>query len=296
MVSDETPAPEAASRVVRLWWNDATEIQHFAERNPAARRDLHVSWFSQAAAVDQDLDVRTVPYAFAPIRRLAGGRLSAVFFAGEVETASDRLAAVSGWDESVVRRAASTAAEMANAVAGGCATFSDAAAHFEVAYGQRHVPDLVWMTRNLVRMELIRGARHTFPGRVVLRGSDWQRLGLPARRTNHFRAIRLAEYRLHACLLDLGSKSSDHPLYPRSAEILGLGGGLVQFNPGPRTTHLIPHDRTASSAEELYSQVDALLAMSRRTRREANRVLQETYSAERQRSAMALLREVTYDL
>src|SRR5207245_11312420 len=70
------------------------------------------------------------------------------------------------------------------------------------------------------------------PGSVTLRGSDWARLGFDARSTSFRRGSRMDDYRKYRVALDLGSKSTHAALYPRTADIMAVGGGIVQFDSG----------------------------------------------------------------
>lgn len=296
LLSDDAPVPSgsAGGQIVRLWWNTEDEIDRYASRTSTALDELHVAWFR--SVVDgvrtPGLDVRHVPYAFAPPTGLRKAPLQRAFFAGEVDVGESCFrefpcSPVTAREDSAAAWAAAEAV-----VAGTCRQKS------AVRLWDRHVDAAAsevavwrWAVRNRVRFLLVKRLLDDLGDRITLRGDDWRMLGIPAGRTRHSRALRRCEYRRSQVCLDLGSKSSDCTLYPRSAELMAMGTGIVQFDTGDReqaSAGLVPEERRAASAAGLVSAVDRALSMSEKDLLEENRAIQRSYERRRQASVSRL--------
>lgn len=296
LLSDDAPVPSGSRdrQVVRLWWNNEDEIDRYASRTSTALEELHVAWF--ASVVDgvttPHLDVRHVPYAFAPPTEPRKAPLQRAFFAGEVDV-GDACFRELPCSPVTAREDSAAAWAAAEAVVAG--TRSQASA---VALWDRHVEATGsevtvwrWAVRNRVRFLLVKRLLDDLGERIMLRGDDWRALGMPASRTRHSRALRRWEYRRSQVCLDLGSKSSDCTLYPRSAELMAMGTGIVQFDTGDdeqSSARLVPEERRAASAAGLVAAVDRALSMSENDLLEENRAIQSSYDRRRQASAARL--------
>ena len=290
VVSDGTEVPARTARlVVRLWWNGADEVLAHERDSRSNSDELHVCFFDDV--IDElraaGVDAIHAPYVFAPPRLStagAGKRDRLIGYTGEIDIsdlcfASDDLAARAGHTVADLGRFAST---LAAAVVAGERTLVDV--HAEITARDEFPDDLArtlrWSVRNHVRHGLMTALVAAFPGVVRLRGDDWRRLGFAAEPTNFNRRRRVRDYQTHCVSLDLGSKSTEAALYPRSAEIMALAGGIAQFDSGraPDRGVTTLDSRRAASAAGLVALVDRLLATPDDELADENRRLQAEYS------------------
>jgi hypothetical protein len=94
--------------------------------------------------------------------------------------------------------------------------------------------------------------------------------------------------------LDLGSKSAEATLYPRSAEIMAVGGGIVQFDSGsPSPAGLATlAQRRATSARSLVALIHTMMARPGSEVADENRRLQSEYIALRNEAGKSLLHAI----
>ena len=304
VVSDGTEVPARTARlVVRLWWNGADEVLAHQRTLRSSCDELHVCFFADvanelhAAGVDAVL----APYAFAPpgpaVAR-ASRRDPLVGYTGEVDISDscfdrDELAARAGRTVSELGRMASA---LAITVVAGERTLIEV--NRELAACDEFPDELVrtlrWAVRNRVRHELMTALVTAFPGVVRLRGDDWHRLGFAAGPTSFNRRQRLRDYKTYRVCLDLGSKSTEAVLYPRSAEIMALAGGIAQFDSGcdPDSRVATLARRRSASAAGLVAIVERLLATPDDELADENLRLQSEYVALRLDVGRSLLRAI----
>lgn len=84
------------------------------------------------------------------------------------------------------------------------------------------------LTKNILRLWIVRCAHRHFGTRLNLVGSNWRPLGLASQPSIYDANERLALYGSTAVNLDAGSKSGSGALYPRSSEIISVAGPPVQ--------------------------------------------------------------------
>jgi hypothetical protein len=304
VVSDGTEVPARTARlVVRLWWNGADEVLAHQRGSRSSSEELHVCFFPDvahelhAAGVDAVL----APYVFAaprlaPVR--ANQRDPVIGYTGEVDIsdscfARDELATRAGRTAADLGRFASTLA--ATVVAGERSLIE---VHAEIAARDEFPEELLrtlrWAVRNRVRHELMSALVTAFPGVVRLRGDDWRRLGFAADPTSFNRRQRLRDYETYRVCLDLGSKSTEAALYPRSAEIMALAGGIAQFDSGCALDSRVAAlaSRRSASAAGLVAIVERLLATPNDELADENLRLQSEYVALRLDVGRSLLRAI----
>jgi hypothetical protein len=267
--------PRAGDAVIRLWWNRGDEID--LAPGDVRRGATHVCFFADAVSAEQAtrMDVAVVPYAFAPpIPAVSTGGEPFVTYTGEVDVSDACFPGGDGSPE------ASSTWELAEAIVHGDLSMVEAAASVESTDADAR-STIVWALRNKVRFLLVKTVSEAFPGRLRLRGDDWVRAGFVAEPTSHRRRLRFEDYQRHRVSLDLGSKSTNAPLYPRSAEIMSVGGGLVQFGSGERMADAPAAllGRQASSGPELVKLIDAVLAAPAAVVLEQNLAIQAWYEA-----------------
>jgi hypothetical protein len=284
------------SAVFRVWWNGADEIAAHLAESVDHRADTHVTFFEDVArdGAAQGLDVFHVPYAFSTPQSMQAPRRDKIGFLGEVEITDDCFEALSLGGERTANISAMTW-DLAHEVCAGDLTLVEAEAEIPRRLGaldRAAVRATLWSLRNRVRFILVGHVIAHFPGRVLLRGDDWRGLGLAARRTSRSRLTRTRDYRRNRVSLDLGSKSTYSALYPRAADILAVGGGIVQWHSGnveEGTLSLIEH-RRASSGDALVAMIENLLVAGAGNIAEENRALQNAYEKKRLESGAQLLR------
>jgi hypothetical protein len=305
LVSDVRPAAAAwgagsalVPRVFRLWWNGADEVLDHLHNHPASLQETHISFFDDVVADLQaaGLDAVHVPYAFSAPRPPARTFEDVIGYTGEVDIGDGALEGIGLRSE---RAAALSAAvwDRANAVVAGSATL------VEADRSLRHLPDVadnashgaaLWSMRNRVRYLLLKEVQQAFPGRLVLRGTDWRQVGFEAQPTTFRRRARMEDYHRHRVSLDLGSKSTHAALYPRSADIMAMGGGLTQLDSGAPFPAWTPalNDRRVRSGEALVAVVDRLLSLSPSALAQENEEIQLGYTEARLDSGSTLAREI----
>jgi hypothetical protein len=281
-------------RVFRVWWNTADDIAAFLTSG-AGRGETQICFFDDQRTQLSDSQTRTVlfvPYAFSqPLKSLPPPGAPGIWYPAEVDTSDDALRAVIAgpplervskqlWDlaagvvegePSMVEADAALQAEMGDALAGG-------------SYGPA-----LWTLRNRVRYLLVQGIAAAFPGRLQLRGSDWATLGFEAQPTKFLRWNRLSQYARYRVAIDLGSKSTHSWLYPRTADILAAGGGLVQFDSGQPSETVAGLDRRrARSRAGLVDVIDRVLSAPESDLAAENAALQQDYRRLRLRVASCL--------
>lgn len=286
----------------RCWWNGADEaLAALADPTVTAvrRGDVHVCFFPEAARAlrSAGLEVLELPYVFArpePPAARAEVAQRRIVYTGEVDVRDDCFAVLG---PVTAKTLAARTAELAVAVTEGALTAheADRVLHDETGGAAEPYRISLWALRNRVRFRLMASVVRAFPDRVVLRGSDWQRFGFEAERTDFDRATRLAGYRSNRVALDLGSKSTHAPLYPRTAEILAIGAGLVQFDCGAPDAAgadvraaLAP--RQATTAAALAARIDEVLCASNEAFVEQNLVLHAAYARRRDEIGAQFLR------
>lgn len=268
LVSDRAPAPrrrgEGAPHVVRVWWNGSDELLAHGTRSPAAAHETHVCFFPDVAEAltSAGLDVVTVPYAFAAPRPSPADRprRGVARFAGEVDVGPDCFVGTGPDPVRLVDRAEAHADAVVAGVTPLAVVTAAIAEDPDLSPAARTA--LAWSVRNRVRFRLVCLLTDELGARFELQGDDWRSSGLAAEPTNHSRRRRVRGYRTDRVSLDLGSKSTNSALYPRTAEILACGGGLVQFATGaPAPTGLDALvARQAASGNELVAMTERVLA------------------------------------
>ena len=293
-------ARQARSRVFRLWWNGADEISDALATMPAgARRGTHLCFFREVeadlASDHPDLDVVRVPYAFASPRPGKHAPTEPrIAYTSEVDI-SDGCFGGLGLDDTEAEALSARAWELAEQVVDGQLTLvgADGVLRSASTEDERSYRVTLWAVRNRVRYLLLKAIAEAFPGRLALRGSDWRALGFAARRTSFRRRVRMADYRRFRVSLDLGSKSTHAALYPRTADVLSVAGGIVQFDSGDPAVDGSPlRARQAASLPALLGLVDRLLSDGEEDVVAENRGIAEWYAGVRLASGRQLLREV----
>jgi hypothetical protein len=234
-----------------------------------------------------------VPYAFSKPQLEPPDKLAAtIYYTGEVDISADCFARVAD-DPLDAQTLSASAWDAADSVVSGRVSLRSLGQTLKVQHGEARQDvyrTTIWSVRNRARFLLLQAIAKAFPGRVVLRGSDWRRLGFEARPTRFWRGHRMAQYRRHRVSLDLGSKSTEELLYPRSADIMAAGGGIAMFDTGisggPWSTTL--ETRRGSSIEGLVTIVDRLLSMGEKELAAENRRIQEDYADKRLKAGAAL--------
>lgn len=275
----------------RCWWNGADEALDAIEQAGAAgvrASDVHVCFFPEAGRDLRaaKLTVLELPYVFArPEAPVVGAAPAArqIVYTGEVDVSDGCFAPL---PSAIASALSARTTELAVAVTEGALSLHDAdrTLRDETAPSVEAHRIALWALRNRVRFRLMEAIVQAFGDRVVLRGTDWQRAGFDAERTDFDRATRLAGYRAHRVALDLGSKSTHAGLYPRTAEIVAIAGGLVQFDCGapPRddladwSAAVAP--RRAASAAALVARVDEVLSAPHDVFIAQNMVMHEQYA------------------
>jgi hypothetical protein len=283
-IVDFLARPGRAPHRVRLWWNTSEDIAAFL-KGGAGLGETHVCFFRDGwASLAPPLGtlIVAVPYAFTtPVRDPKPAAPSGIWYAAEVDISDDCLAGVV--TSSSTASLSARVWDLARAVVAGETTLVDADPLLEGASHDR--PDVyrtaLWALRNRVRYLLVDGLVAAFPGRVQLRGSDWLKLGFDAQPTKFRRWRRLSEHERCRVALDLGSKSTHSWLYPRTADILAAGGGLVQFDSGQADLDLLPgmQQRRARTLSDLVGAVDRVLTLPSADVTAENRGLHEGYRA-----------------
>lgn len=265
------------------------------DSSPFEPNQTHVCFFREAAAElsEANLDVVYVPYAFSGLRVPNAKQEARVTYTGEVDIGDDCFHAV-GISARQADELSVAAWGWAEKVARGDMTMFDAD---RAIPGQLDLTSvqitstLRWAVRNRVRFLLLKEITDALPGRVALRGSDWRRLGFDAASTSFRRRARLKDYRRYRVALDLGSKSTNALLYPRTADIMAMSGGIVQFDLGApldEWTAALVH-RRARSGTELASSIDRLLSLPAAELTEENREIQRFYAQARLDSGQILV-------
>ena len=292
VLSDTAPAPKGGPAVVRLWWNEATEVAAFVAAHELRPPEINICFFPDTADELRERGIETtyVPYAFAPLEPPAVGFAPFVGYTGEVDI-SDRC--FDGLDRQLVPRLHAMATDLAGAIVGGATSMveADGAIRADSDTDATTAPIVGWSMRNHVRYQLLRVIVATFPTAAKVRGSDWQALGFDAAKTSFGRRRRRREYRTNRVSVDLGSKSTTAALYPRSAEVMSVGGGLVQFDSGTPTPPELPTlaGRRAAHADGVVAIIDRLLHLEPEALRAENGRLQHEYSSMRLISGALLL-------
>jgi len=255
--------------VFRLWWNGADEIAGYlgaqsgqAGSHTRIAEETHVCFFSEIAPQLVAFDARLlhVPYAFSrPMPAPRPATSNCVSFTSEVDTSDECFAGSAD-----TRALSDIAWHLAHQVVAGEQTMLAADAEVHAATSPGVARTTLWAVRNRVRFLLVQAIVSAFPGRVLLRGSDWQRLGFEAEKTAFRRGALLSGYESHRVSLDLGSKSTHANLYPRSADILSRAGGLVQFDTGDASLRLpdVWRARQSRTSDGMLAVIDRLLGMS----------------------------------
>ena len=304
VVSDGTEVPARTARlVVRLWWNGADEVLAHERSSRSSAEELHVCFFPDVARElhAAGVDAVLAPYVFAPPRLApvrGDQREPLIGYTGEVDIsdscfARDDAATRAGRTVADLGELAST---LAATVVAGERSLIDV--HAEIAARDEFPDELLrtlrWAVRNRVRHQLMSALATAFPGAVQLRGDDWRRLGFAAEPTSFNRRQRRRDYETYRVCLDLGSKSTEAALYPRSAEIMAVAGGIAQFDsgcaPDPRIATLA--SRRSASAAGLVAIVERLLATTDDELEDDNLRLQSEYVALRLDVGRSLLRAI----
>ena len=281
-----------APTVVRLWWNEASEVAAFVAAHEPDPPEVNVCFFPDTAEELRSggIAARCIPYAFAPIQSPAVRLAPFVGYTGEVDVSDhcfDRL------DRQSVSSLSAMATELAAAIVSGATSVVDADVTIRAASNTdaTTAPIVGWSMRNRVRHELLRDIVAAFPGATQVRGSNWQQLGFDAAKTSFSRRRRRHDYRTNRVSVDLGSKSTNAALYPRSAEVMSVGGGLVQFDSGTPNPPELPTlaGRRAADSAGLIAIIDRLLHLEPGELRAESARLQYEYSAVRMTSAAQLL-------
>lgn len=279
---------------VRLWWNGAEEVARWLKMRDGAdqAREVNITFFRDVATKFKGPKSRVlhIPFAFSrpnysPCEKLD----SRICFTSEVDISDACFGAMGA------RNTGSDIAwECAGKIVGGEKTLSELPSLLGatgISHADADADVMRWAVRNRVRFLLIEQLQKAFPGKIVLRGSDWSRLGLSALPTVFKRDVLLNDYRTYRVSLDLGSKSTSAMLYPRSADIMSCAGGLAQFDSGEN----VPNDceawsrRRAGTADALLGVVDAMLGARETELQENNRALHQSYCRQRRESALALM-------
>ena len=289
--ADETEMPERRP-TARLWWNDAPEVEEAAHLGRIRAHELNVVFFPETAATFRahGFAVIEIPYAFAIPTRLVGSSRTRATYTGEVDTTDDCFAAYRG---SRARELSALATEIAAAVVTGELALVAAAeaATAGGAEGRNERDGVLWAVRNRVRFQLMDAIIRSVPGQVLLRGTDWRQHGFPASRTPLRRITRRRSYRRSRTALDFGAKSGNAVLSPRSAEILAVGGGLVQFDSGAPIPGMMSTmtSRQASSASTLVDLVVQDLGLEPAAALTVRQTLHHEYLEVRRSSSEQLL-------
>lgn len=300
IVSDTASVPRSSGgprsmrtpSVVRVWWNEASEVTGFvAAREPDAS-ELDVCFFADTADQLHAAGIETlcIPYAFAPLQPPAVRCAPFVGYTGEVDV-SDRC--FDDLESQPISTLSAMATELAGAVVEGSMRIVDADTAIRAAANTdaTTAPIVGWSMRNRARHLLLLDIVAAFPGAARVRGSDWQRLGFDAAKTSFSRRRRRRDYRTNRVSLDLGSKSTTAVLYPRSAEVMSVAGGLVQFDSGAPTPSKLPTlaARRAPDSAGLITIIERLLHLAPDELQAENAQLQLEYSAVRLASGAQLL-------
>lgn len=286
---------------LRIWWNGADEIVDFTtstQRSDIAD-ETNICFFGEVAASVRGggLNVLEVPYAFSrPRPRSPGKVLPSICFTAEVDISDDVLSCV-GDPTSL----SGVTWDLAKQVVDGTLSIVQADSHLAAAWAGvdvRGYRAALWALRNRVRYLLVKVVIDAFGLALVLRGTDWLKLGLPAkttsRRTTFSRTRRMSDYRRHRVSLDLGSKSTHAMLYPRSADIMAAAGGIVQFHSGADNIHGLSalDARQVRTADGLVKVIDRLLTMDAEDVERENVQIHEEYAALRLQTGRLLADEI----
>jgi hypothetical protein len=287
-------------QVFRLWWNTGDEIAAFISGGAGAG-EVHICFFEDQRPAPEAIPMGTavvvVPYAFTPpVRTPMRPTKATIGYAAEVDTSDACFANVV--PEGEVATVSARSWELARAVVEGTLTLvaADAALRLDLdgsGWPAAHCTTL-WAVRNRVRFLLVQGLLAAFPGRLELRGSDWAALGFQALPTRFRRRRRLTPFGEHRVAIDLGSKSTHSWLYPRTADILAAGGGLLQFESGAHGPELVPglERRRARSLPDLVSAAERLLSLPAGELAAENDALYRSYGELRLRVGAQLAREI----
>ena len=297
LVLSDPPATTAGDATVRiptarLWWNDASEVNEAAGLGRIRADELHVAFFPETAAAFRLLGhaVVEIPYAFTAPVRIVGSRRRQVTYTGEVDTSD---ACFAGLPDTIVREFSAIATDLAAEVAAGDLRLTRVATTDSLQDGMAaEQRDLVlWAVRNRVRHRIVEAIVRAFPRQVYLRGTDWRHYGFEASPTPFRRITRRRSYRRSRSSLDLGAKSGNAVLSPRSAEIMAVGGNIVQFDSGAP----IPDDLTAlaghmaASAPALVDVIGRDLDADAAAAHAARSELQAEYRTVRETTSLRLL-------
>jgi len=290
--SSDGPRSKRTPRIVRVWWNEASEVVAFVAAREPDPSEVHVCFFADTAAQLRaaGVETRCIPYAFAPLQGPAVRRAPFVGYTGEVDVSDHCFA---GLEPSRGSALSEMATELAAAVVEGSIRVADADAAIRAASetDATTAPIVGWSMRNRARHLLLLDIVAAFPGAAKVRGSDWQRLGFDAAKTSFSRRRRRRDYGTNLVSLDLGSKSTTAALYPRSAEVMSVAGGLVQFDSGAPSPPELPTlaARRAPDSEGLITMIERLLHLAPDELQAENVQLQQEYSAVRLTSGVQLL-------
>jgi hypothetical protein len=284
-----------APHTVRVWWNTAEDISAFISSGSGVG-ETHITFFDDVRAdvvTPTGTSVVSIPYAFAPPeRRKPTARDKRIYYPAEVDISD---ACFSGsLPPKAIAGVSDRTWELAHATVEGDVLLLDAddtlrASLEAVGHGKARRVAL-WALRNRVRFLLVDGLARAFPGRVDLRGSDWARLGFAAEPTRFPRWRRLSQYLDPRVAIDLGSKSTHSWLYPRTADIVAAGGGLVQFASGVAEESVLPglDRRRGRTLAELTAAVDRMMTLTDDEAIEENLRLKRGYEALRNEVAQSL--------
>jgi len=292
----------------RIWWNRVDEVEAHL-RSPAGSSsrtaETQVCFFPEISAdvARLGLDLLSTPYAFSwperfegrpDLSRPVGTEEARIFYAGELDVSESCLG---GLLESTEARVMSDRVwDLAHDAVSGRLTLVAADDRLRaIASGDAVHHAALWLLRNRTRFLLLRCLRDAFGDRLVLRGSDLAGLGFAAAPTRFDRNELLADYVRYRVALDLGSKSTHAALYPRSADVLSVAGGLVQFDSGltdERWRAPIASDRCVNSADRLVGVVERLLSRSARDVADENDAMRQAYRGLRRQAGSDLLRGI----
>jgi len=278
--------------VLRLWWNYADEVlEHQADA--ANGQEVAVSFFDDVG--DElgraGVDVVVVPYAFTATTPVERTTELTIGYTGEVDV-SETCFAPAG-PKAAVELSERAWSEARDVVTGRRSLVEvdvglDAPGSAPLPIAQR---TMLWAVRNRVRFLLVEQVAAAHPAHLNLRGNDWRVAGFEASRTTFRRRVRMQDYRTHRVSLDLGSKSTHAALYPRTADIMAVGGGLVQMASGgpPPSWSETLGARRAGSGDALLALVDRLLSASADAVAAESAEIQRDYAAVRTAAGRLLL-------
>ena len=84
------------------------------------------------------------------------------------------------------------------------------------------------LARNYLRLRLVTAAKRALGRDFVVFGASWSKFDIEAQPANGSPAFRRRLFERSRVNLDCGSEAGDSALYPRSAEIITFGGGILQ--------------------------------------------------------------------